>query len=69
MDLARDRIIVNHPEPTLVCLVLMKVLGTDSRDAEKRCARWLGPGWFSRPRGFIAGRLKEEQIPSVVDRL
>jgi hypothetical protein len=68
-DLARDRIIVNHPGPTLLCLILMKALAPDGRDIEARCARWLGPGWFSHPRGFNAGRLKEEQVASVVERL
>jgi hypothetical protein len=68
-ELARDRIIVNHLEPTLLCLILMKVLATHSRDVEARCARWLGPGWFSRPKGFNARRLREEQVASVVERL
>lgn len=68
-ELARDRIRVNHAEPTVLCLFLMKVLGTDSRETERRCARWLGPGWFSRPRGFNAGRLEEERVASVVERL
>lgn len=68
-ELARDRIIVNHPEPTYLCLFLMKVLSTESRATEVRCSGWLGPGWFSRPRGFNAGRLRDEQVPRVVERL
>jgi hypothetical protein len=47
----------------------MKLLATDPRETEARCARWLGPGWFSRPKGFNAGRLKDERVASVVERL
>ena len=68
-DLARDRIIVNHAEPTILSFVLMKVLATDNRDVEARFAMWLGPGWFSRSKGFNAGRLKEVKVASVVERL
>ncbi len=68
-DLARDRIRVNSSDPSLLCLVVMKVLATDSRKAEARCSRWIGPGWFSRPVGFNAGRLKEEKVPHLVERL
>lgn len=47
----------------------MKVLATDSHNAEARCSRWIGPGWFSRPLGFNAGRLKEAKVPHLVERL
>jgi hypothetical protein len=68
-ELAREHVYVDHAEPTLLCLVLMKVLSTHSRDAESRCSEWIGPGWFSYPKGFNAGRLKEDQVPLVVGRL
>jgi hypothetical protein len=68
-ELARERIYVNSPEPTALCLFLMKVLSTGSVRVTDRCSKWLGPGWFSYPKGFNAGRMKAEQVPAVVERL
>jgi hypothetical protein len=68
-ELARDRILVNHSEPTSVGLFITWVLRTNGRDAQKRCGRWLSPGWFGAPRGFNAGRLADEKVPGVVERL
>ena len=65
-ELAREWIGVNHFEPSVLCLVVMKVLATDSHKAEARCSRWIGPGWFSHPLGFNAGRRKEEKVPHLV---
>ena len=68
-ELARDRIIVNDHEPTYLCLIMMKVLDTHSRDVEARYGKWIGPGWFYFPRGFNAGRLKDENLSRVVKQL
>jgi hypothetical protein len=68
-ELDRERIRVNHSEPTLLCLALMKVLSMSSVDTRIRCSRWLGPGWFYHPKGFNAGHLHDEQVPHVVERL
>jgi hypothetical protein len=68
-ELARERIYVNTADPTYLCLVAMKVLSTDSEAAKVRCSRWIGPGWFSLPGGFNAGRLPEDRVPSVVERV
>jgi hypothetical protein len=71
-ELASDRVIVNRREPTLLCLVLSKLLGerTILPDTPARFSKWLGPGWFSRPVGFNAGRrLRDEDVPRLVERL
>jgi hypothetical protein len=71
-ELARDRVIVNRREPTLLCLVLSKLLRerTILPDTPARFSRWVNPGWFSRPVGFNAGRrLRDEEVPRVVERL
>jgi len=68
-ELARDRVVVNSHEPTLLCLVLMKVFSTSSVNTASRCSKWLGRGWFLRPVGFNAGRLQEDQVPHIVERL
>jgi hypothetical protein len=68
-DVSRDHIVVNWTEPTYLCLFLMKVLSTSPRGVEASCSKWLGPGWFSNPKGFNAGHLKDDQTHSVVKRL
>jgi hypothetical protein len=68
-ELARDHLVVVDHEPTYLCLIMMKVLATHSRDVEARCGKWIGPGWFYFPRNFNAGRLPDEKVPSVVERL
>jgi hypothetical protein len=68
-ELAHDGIHVNSTDPTLLCLILMKVLATNSRDVEARCGKWIGPGWFYCLKGFNAGHLKDERVPRVVERL
>ena len=70
-ELARDRIGVNSREPTLLCLVLTKLRGSRNilPETPARFERWLSPGWFSRPVGFNAGRLRDEDVPRVVERL
>jgi hypothetical protein len=71
-DLARERVRVNSREPTLLCLVLAKLLRerTILPDTPARFNQWLSPGWFSRPVGFNAGRrLRDEEIPRVVEKL
>jgi hypothetical protein len=68
-ELARDRILVNSREPTLPCLVLAKLLHerTILPDTAARFSKWLSPGWFSRPRGFNAGRrFRDDEIPRLV---
>src|SRR5262249_837011 len=47
----------------------MKVLSTDSRNAEKKLSRWLGPGWFSHPVGFNAGRISDDKAKPIVEKL
>src|SRR5262245_1260854 len=63
-ELARDRIRVNAREPTLLCLVLTKLCGsrTIGPDSWATFGKWLGPGWFTRPVGFNAGRLRDEDV-------
>ncbi len=68
-ELARDGIVVVDHQPTYLCLIMMKVLSTHSRDVEARCGDWIGPGWFYFPRNFNAGNLKDEKVPRVVERL
>jgi len=68
-ELARERIYVGDHEPTYLCLIMMKVLDTHSRDVERRCGKWIGPGWLYVPNGFNAGHLKDEKVPHVVERL
>jgi hypothetical protein len=70
-ELARDRVGVNSREPTLLCLVLTKLRGSRNilPETPAKFERWLSPGWFSRPVGFNAGRLRAEDIPRVVERL
>jgi hypothetical protein len=68
-EMKREHVMMNTGEPTLLCLALMKVLSTDNLDVASRCSRWLGPGWFARPVGFNAGRLREEDVPRIVRKL
>ncbi|MGE3819879.1 MAG: hypothetical protein AB7I30_10615 [Isosphaeraceae bacterium] len=70
-ELARDRILVNSREPTLLCLVLTKLRGSREILPGTPAAfeSWLSPGWFSRPVGFNAGRLPDAETPRVVERL
>jgi hypothetical protein len=68
--LARDQILVNSRKPTLLCLVLSKLLHerTILPDTPARFSKWLGPGWFSRPCGFNAGRrVRDDEIPRLVE--
>ena len=66
-ELARDGIVVVDHQPTYLCLIMMKVLSTHSRDVEARCGQWIGPGWFYYPRSFNAGHLKDEKVARVVE--
>src|SRR5262245_1047615 len=68
-ELGRMKVHSNGTQPTFLCLFAMKVLCTDSRDAEKRLGKWLGPGWFGHPRGFNAGRLPADRVMPVVAKL
>jgi len=70
-ELARDQVLVNSREPALLGLVLSKLLRerTVLPDTPARFSKWLSPGWFSRPVGFNAGRLRDEEVPHVVERL
>src|SRR5262245_51349824 len=70
-ELARERVIVNAREPTLLCLVLTKLRGSRNILPETPAAfeKWLSPGWFSRVEGFNAGKLGDDKVPGVVARL
>ena len=70
-ELARDRVIVNSREPNLLCLALTKLRGSRNilPETPAKFEKWLSPGWFSRPVGFNAGRLRDEDVPRVVERL
>jgi hypothetical protein len=71
-DLARDRVIVNSWEPTLLCLVVTKLRGSRNilPETPAKLEKWISPGWLSRPVGFNAGRqLPDEAVPRVVERL
>jgi hypothetical protein len=70
-ELARDRVHVNSREPTLLCLVVTKLRGSRNilPETPAKFEKWLSPGWFSRPVGFNAGRLRDEDVPRVVERL
>lgn len=65
---ARERVGVNHREPTLLCLVLTKLRGAREilPETPDKFRNWLSPGWFSRPLGFNASRLPEDRVPHVV---
>ncbi len=70
-ELARDRVVVNSREPTPLCLVLTKLRGSRNilPETPAKFEKWLSPGWFSRPLGFNAGKLRDEDVPRVVERL
>jgi hypothetical protein len=70
-ELARDRVLVNSREPTLMCLILTKLRGSRNilPETPAKFEKWLSPGWFSRPVGFNAGRLRDQDVPGVVARL
>jgi hypothetical protein len=70
-ELARDGVRVNAREPTLLCLVVTKLRGSRNvlPETPAKFEKWLSPGWFSRPVGFNAGRLRAEEVPRVVERL
>lgn len=67
--LQSERVIVNHNEPSYLNLFLMKIQGTDSRSIERRYKNWISPGWFSKPVGFNAGRLPDDKVKPLVERL
>ncbi len=70
-ELARDRVIVNSREPSLLCLILTKLRGSRNilPETPAKFEQWLNPGWFSRPVGFNAGTLREQDVPRIVERL
>ena len=68
-QLRSEQVIVNHGAPSSLALFLMKVHGTDSRSIEQKYGKWLSPGWFSSAKGFNAGRLPEEKVPPLVEKL
>jgi hypothetical protein len=70
-ELARDGVGVNSREPTLFCLVVTKLRGSRNILPETPAIfeKWLSPGWFSRPVGFNAGRLRDQDVPRIVERL
>ena len=70
-ELARDRVLVNSREPTLLCLVVTKLRGSRNilPETPAKFEKWVSPGWFSRPVGFNAGKLRDQYVPRVVERL
>jgi len=68
-ELAGVGVRANGNEPTYLCLLTMKALSTSNVDAEARLRGWVAPWWLNRPVGFNAGRLKDERVPHVVERL
>jgi hypothetical protein len=70
-ELAHAHIVVNSREPTLLCLVLTKLRGSRNilPETPAKFGKWLNAGWFSRPIGFNAGRLRDEDVPRIVERL
>jgi hypothetical protein len=69
VDLSRMGVHEAGHRPTLLCLIAMKFYSTNNRAIEARFSRWVDPGWFYRVEWFNAGRLEEERIPAVVERL
>jgi hypothetical protein len=68
-ELSRMGVHAARQRPTLLCLIAMKFYSTNNRAIEDRFSRWVDPGWFYRVEWFNAGRLEEERIPAVVERL
>lgn len=70
-ELTRRHVVVNSREPTLLCLVLTKLRGSRNilPETPAKFEKWLSPGWFSHPVGFNGGRLRDEDVPPVVELL
>jgi hypothetical protein len=68
-DLSRMGVHAGGHRPTLPCFIAMKLYSTNNRAIENRFSRWVDPGWFYRVEWFNAGRLEEERMPAVVERL
>ena len=68
-EMTRMKIVEGGHKPTILCLIAMKWYSTSNRAIETRFSKWLDPGWFGRVMWFNAGRLKDEQLPAVVEKL
>jgi hypothetical protein len=68
-EMQRMGIVDGGHEPTILALIAMKWFSTDSRSIETRFSRWIDTGWLYRVGWFNAGRLKEGEVPAVVERL
>jgi hypothetical protein len=68
-EMRRMGVVEGGHEPTILALIAMKWFSTDSRSIEARFSGWIDTGWLYRVGWFSGGRLKEGQIPAVVERL